>query len=50
MLIIIYGEDIFKIMQNFVDKGLRQTELVGMCIDGAPSMMGIHSGFLAHIK
>jgi hypothetical protein len=34
----------------FIYKEFQKTELAGMCADGAPSMMGIYSGFKAHIK
>jgi hypothetical protein len=45
------GEDVFRILQNFViDKYLEWTKLIYMCIDEASLMMGNHSRFKAYIK
>ena len=45
------GEDVFGTLENFfADKELEWAKLVGICIDGAPSMIGIRSGFRAFVK
>jgi hypothetical protein len=35
---------------RLLDKGLLQTKVVGMCIDGTLLVIGIHSGFKSNIK
>ena len=41
------AEDVFQVVSLFFDdKGL----LVGVCMDGAPTMLGSRSGFIARIK
>ncbi|XP_076348017.1 protein FAM200C-like [Tachypleus tridentatus] len=45
------GEDIFKILETFLLKhGLSWEALVGLCTNGAPSMIGCKSGFKAFVK
>ena len=40
------GEDVFKIVKDFFEKhALDWKQLVGICTDGAPSMIGCRSGF-----
>lgn len=45
------GSDVF----NLVDKSIQTRNInwencVGLCTDGAPSMLGKHTGFAAHVK
>ena len=40
------GEDVFKIVKDFFEKhALNWKQLVGICTDGDPSMIGCRSGF-----
>ena len=44
-------EDVFQVVSSFFDdKGLQWEKLVGVCMDGAPTMLGSRSGFIARIK
>ena len=46
-----HGEDVFRTLENFfADKELEWAKLVGICTDGAPSMIGIRSGFKGFVK
>ncbi|KAL0849830.1 hypothetical protein ABMA28_011769 [Loxostege sticticalis] len=45
------GEDVFQTLKEFIEEnGLDWLKLVVTCTDGAPSMMGIRSGFQALVK
>ncbi|XP_039750840.1 SCAN domain-containing protein 3-like [Pararge aegeria] len=45
------GEDVFQTLKQFIEEnGLDWSKLVGVCTDGAPSMMGVRSGFQALVK
>jgi len=45
------AEDVFKIVASFFDdKELQWEKLVGICMVGAPTMLGSRSGFIARIK
>ena len=45
------AEDVFQVVSSFFyDKGLQWEKLVGVCMDGAPTMLGSRSGFIARIK
>ncbi|XP_037299508.1 protein ZBED8 [Manduca sexta] len=45
------GEDVFQTLKEFIEEnGLDWLKLIGTCTDGAPSMMGIRSGFQALVK
>ena len=45
------AEDVFLVVSSFIDdKGLQCEKLVGVCTDGAPTMLGFQSGFIARIK
>ncbi|XP_026482732.1 uncharacterized protein LOC113390957 [Ctenocephalides felis] len=45
------GEDVFQTLKEFIEEnGLDWLKLVGICTDGAPSMMGIRSGFQSLVK
>ena len=45
------AEDVFLVVSSFFDdKGLQWEKLVGVCTDGAPTMLGSQSGFTARIK
>lgn len=45
------GADVFQTLKEFIEEnGLDWLKLVGTCTDGAPSMMGIRSGFQALVK
>jgi len=45
------GEDVFRTVKNFVDENeLQWSKLIGVCTDGAPAMLGIHSGFQTLMK
>ena len=51
MLMRTTGEDIFKIVDGFMkENNLLWTSCVGICIDGAPSMVGSKKGFTALAK
>ena len=45
------GADIFAVMNNFQqEEGLSWEGCVSLCTNGAPSMLGIHQGFVALVK
>lgn len=45
------GEDVFKTLKHFIEENeVDWSKLVGVCTDGAPSMMGVRSGFQALVK
>lgn len=45
------SEDIFETLKQFIkENGLDWSKLDRVCIDGAPSMTGIRSGFQALVK
>ncbi|XP_025420883.1 zinc finger BED domain-containing protein 5-like [Sipha flava] len=45
------GEDVFRTVKNFIDENeLQWSKLIGVCTDGAPAMLGIHSGFQTLMK
>ena len=44
------GGDIFNITTFFEKEGLSWQRCCGVCTDGAPAMLGVNSGFIAHVK
>jgi len=45
------GKDVYgKVDQFFIDNGLDWLNVNGICTDGAPSMLGCHSGFQTLVK
>ena len=45
------AEDVFKFVASYFDgKGIQWEKLVGICTDGAPTMLGSQSGFVTKIK
>lgn len=45
------GEDVFNSLNKFfMEKQLEWDKLIGVYTDGAPAMLGLRSGFQAHIK
>ena len=45
------GIDVFeKVNEFFIDNGLVWENLCGVCTDGAPAMLGRHSGFQARVR
>ena len=44
------AENVYHVVTSFDDKGLQWEKLVGICTDGAPTMLGSQSGFIARIK
>ena len=45
------GIDVFeKVNEFFIDNGLIWQNLRGVCTDGAPAMLGCHSGFQARVN
>lgn len=44
------GEDVLKSLMDFAaEKKLPLNKLISVCTDGAPSMLGIHKGFVARL-
>ena len=45
------AEDVYHVVTSFFDdNGLQWEKLVGICTDGAPTMLGSQSGFIARIQ
>jgi zinc finger BED domain-containing protein 5/7/8/9 len=44
------GQDIFKLVtKNIESRGIKWGNCVGVCTDGAPSMLGCKKGFVAYV-
>jgi hypothetical protein len=45
------GQDIFNILSSYLEScGLSRSRFVGICTDGAPSMIGSIKGFVTLVK
>ena len=45
------AEDVFNVVSTYFDKNdMKWENLVGICTDGAPAMLGCRSGFIARMK